>query len=66
MKYLILISVLFHMALGTNSAYANHPGYDCTIDDKMHCEGNDEAQIGNAGTGKGNEGDEGEEPEIPQ
>ncbi|MCP4072492.1 MAG: hypothetical protein GY742_12250 [Hyphomicrobiales bacterium] len=62
MKYLILILVLFHIASNTNSAYANQPDYNCTIDENMICGGKDESQVGS--TGQDNESDE--EPESPQ
>jgi hypothetical protein len=32
------------MSVDSNYAYANHPGYNCTIDEKMHCEEGNEPE----------------------
>ncbi len=68
MKYLILILMLFHIAINTNSAYANQPGYNCTIDEEMICGGKDESQTGSTGEDNESDEDEGEDegPETPQ
>ncbi len=69
MKYLISILVLFNIAISTNSAYANRPGYNCTTDDNMICSGNDSgfgSTGGDSGSGQDASEGEGDGPETPQ
>ncbi len=68
MKYLILILVLFNIAISTNSAYANRPGYNCTTDEEMICGGKSESEGGLTGEDNESDEDDGEDegPETPQ
>jgi hypothetical protein len=67
MKYSILTFLFLYISVDSNYAYANHPGYNCTIDEKMHCEEGNEPEANLSGSdsepdsGQVNDGGDGEE-----